>query len=291
MDTLKQFNLAMHYIETHLTEDIDFQKIAQLACCSEYHFRRIFSYLSGMSLTDYIRQRRLSEASVELQHTHLRIIDLAVKYGYTSADAFARAFQNLHGVTPSEAREGGVPLRTFSPVTFQLSISGGKAMDYRIVEKGAFSIAGIHKRVPLVYRGVNPEIAAMWESLSEDDITALDALSTMEPRGIVNVSVNFDEGRDEGSLLDHYIGAVTTERVPERWQELSVAPSTWAVFTSRGAFPDALQTMWGHIYSEWLLTSGWELNQGPEILWTADDEFDVPNFHSEIWIPIRKLSV
>lgn len=291
MDTLKQFNLAMHYIETHLTEDIDFQQIAQLACCSEYHFRRIFSYLSGMSLTDYIRQRRLSEASVELQHSHLRVIDLAVKYGYTSADAFTRAFQTLHGVTPTEARDGGVPLRTLSPMTFQLSISGGTTMDYRIVYKDAFTIVGLKERVPLLYRGVNPAITAMWESLSEDDIVALDALSNVEPRGIVNASVNFDDGRSEGSFLDHYIGAATTERAPEKWAVLSVAPSTWAVFTSKGKFPDALQTMWGRIFSEWLVTSGWELSQGPEILWIADDEFDVPNFHSEIWIPIRKPSV
>jgi AraC family transcriptional regulator len=289
MDTLSQFNLALHYIETHLADEIDFQRMAQIAGCSEQHFRRIFSYLAGMTLTDYIRQRRLSEAAVELQHGHLRVIDLAVKYGYTSADSFTRAFQSLHGVTPAEAREGGMPLRTRSPMTFQLSISGGIVMDYRIVEKGAFRIAGIHKRVPLLYRGVNPEIAALWESLSEEDIAALDALSTGKPHGIVNASVNFDDGRSEGSLLDHYIGVVTTGRVPEKWAVLSVQPSTWAVFTSKGAFPDALQTTWERIYTQWLVTSDWEVNEGPEILWTADDD-DLPTFHSEIWIPVRKSS-
>lgn len=288
MDTLKQFNLAMQYIEAHLADDIDFEQVARLACCSEYHFRRVFSYLSGLSLTDYIRLRRLSQAVADLQQGNLRVIDVAVKYGYGSADAFARAFHNQHGVTPTQVKEIGVPMRTFSPITFRLSISGGTVMEYRIVEKTAFHIVGIHKRVPLLHRGVNPDISVMWESLSEEDVAVLDALSDMEPTGILNASVSIDDGRTEGALIDHYIGTATTLSPPEGWAVLEVEASTWAVFTSRGVFPEALQTLWGRIYAEWLVTSGWELNDAPTLVWTGEESVDSPDFHSEIWIPIRK---
>src|SRR5687768_13579634 len=99
MEPLKQLNLAMRYIEANLAGEIDFQKVSQLAGCSEYHFRRMFSFLSGMALSEYIRRRRLSQAAIELRHSSIKVIDLAVKYGYDSPDSFSRAFQGLHGLT------------------------------------------------------------------------------------------------------------------------------------------------------------------------------------------------
>lgn len=288
MEPLKQLNLAMQYIEANLASDIDFQRVAQLAGCSEYHFRRMFSFLSGMSPSEYIRRRRLSQAAVELQNSSIKVIDLAVKYGYESPDAFARAFQGLHGVTPTEARLEGVVLKAVPPMTFQLTIQGGNAMEYRIVEKEAFYIVGLHRRVSLIYNGVNPEIAAMWQSLTEDGIKDLKERSTIEPRGLISASVNFTEGRAEGTELDHYIGVATDNSDAEKWEILSVPASTWAVFTARGKFPDELQSVWGRIYAEWFPVSGYEVSAGPEILWNESKDTSLPNYHSEIWIPVVK---
>ena len=174
-------------------------------------------------------------------------------------------------------------------MSFQLTIRGGDAMDYRIIEKPAFYIVGVSKRVKLLYRGVNPEIAALWASLSPADIEELHQLSDTEPQGLLNASLNFSDDRSEGSLLDHYIGVVTTQKHPtDKWAVLAVPASTWVVFTSRGAFPDALQDVWSQIYGEWLLTSGYELVKGPELLWTETADFQSPDFHAEIWIPILK---
>lgn len=105
MDVQKQMNLAMSYIEANLGGEIDFQKAARLACCSEYHFKRMFSFLSGFTLSEYVRRRRLTLAALELHNCNVKIIDLAVKYGYDSPDSFTKAFQALHGVTPTEARK------------------------------------------------------------------------------------------------------------------------------------------------------------------------------------------
>ncbi|EJR49854.1 hypothetical protein IIM_03728 [Bacillus cereus VD107] len=125
MDSLKNMNAAMQYIEDNLTNEIDFKKIARIAFCSEYHFKRMFSFLAGISLSEYIRCRRLTLAAFELKDSDVKVIDVAIKYGYNSPDSFSRAFQNLHGITPSEARNTSRSLKAYSPMTFQLSIKGG----------------------------------------------------------------------------------------------------------------------------------------------------------------------
>ena len=170
MDLLKNMNGVLKYIEENLTNDIDFKEVARIAFCSEYHFKRMFSFIAGISLSEYIRRRRLTLAAFELIDSSVKVIDIAIKYGYNSPDSFARAFQNLHGITPSEARNNGHSLKAYPQMTFQLSIKGGNEMNYRIEEKEAFRIVGIKKRVPIIFSGVNPEIASMWESLDGEMI-------------------------------------------------------------------------------------------------------------------------
>jgi AraC family transcriptional regulator len=251
----------------------------------------MFSYLAGVSLSEYVRRRRLTLAAFELVDSEALVIDIALEYGYTSPDAFTRAFQNLHGLTPTEAREIGRPLKAYPRLTFQLSIRGGNEMNYRIEEKEPFQIVGLMKRVPLIYEGVNPEIAAMWQSLDDATINTLKALSNIEPMGMISASTNFSDGRLDGGQLDHYIGVATTNGSPELLTCLEVPASTWAVFESVGPFPETLQNIWGRIYSEWFPTSGYEQAQGPEILWNADKDTTSPVFRSEIWIPVsRQLS-
>ncbi|MED3553219.1 AraC family transcriptional regulator [Cytobacillus praedii] len=289
MDLLKHMNEALKYIENNLTNEIDYQEVAQIALCSEYHFKRMFSFLSGITLAEYIRHRRLTLAAFEVKESNVKVIDLAMKYGYTSPDSFTRAFQQMHGMTPSEARHTAHSLKAYPPMTFHLSIKGGNEMNYRIVEKEAFHIVGLKKRVPIIFNGVNPEIASMWESLNSDTITELKNLSNVEPIGLLSASTNFSEGRmEEKGELDHYIGVATTKECPPSLTLLEVSASTWAVFEAVGPFPDTLQNVWGRIYSEWFPSSHYEQVEGPEILWNKDKDVTSPAFVSEIWIPIKK---
>jgi len=290
MDGLKRLNLAMQYIEDNLLKDIDYKELSGIAHCSEDHFRRMFSFLTGMPLSEYIRRRRLALAATILKSSNTRITDLALQLGYNSPDAFAKAFQNMHGVAPSQARKSEVILKAFPPMTFRLTIQGGNEMNYRIVEKESFVIAGIKKRIPLIYEGINPHMDSMWASLTMEDIMELKELSNVEPTGILCVSANFTEDRflAEGDFLDQYIGVATTKAVPERWETLAIPAGTWAVFTVIGEFPKTLQDTWARVFAEWFPTSGYESTGGPEILWNESPDISKPDYKSELWIPIKK---
>ncbi len=162
-------------------------------------------------------------------------------------------------------------------------------MKYRIIEKDAFQVVGISRRVPIVFNGVNPAIAAMWANLDGETIAELKQLSNVEPMGLLSASTNFSDSRmEEQGELDHYIGVATTREVDERYAKLNVAASAWAVFEAVGPFPETLQNVWGRIYSEWFPTSGYEQDVGPELLWNENKEVSSPTFRSEIWIPVRK---
>ncbi|MFP3887479.1 AraC family transcriptional regulator [Priestia filamentosa] len=289
MNLLRNMNGALQYIEENLTNDVDFREVARRAFCSEYHFKRMFSFLAGITLSEYIRRRRLTLAAFDLKNSNMKVIDVAIKYQYNSPDSFTRAFQNLHGITPSEAKKNGHSLKAYPRMTFELSIKGGNEMNYRIEEKEAFCIVGIKERVPIIFYGVNPHIAAMWESLNEETINKLKNLSNVEPLGLLSASMNFSEGRmEEKGELDHYIGVATTKECPGNLTRLEVPALTWAVFEVVGPFPDTLQDVWGRIYSEWFPSSNYEQVEGPEILWNEHKDVTSPTFRSEIWIPVLK---
>lgn len=289
MDSLNSMNNALEYIEEHLTESINYKEVAKISRCSEYHFRRMFSFLAGISLSEYIRRRKLSLAAIDLKDPVFRIIDVAAKYGYNSADSFSRAFHSMHGILPSQARKENRQLKAYPKMTFQLSIKGGSEMNYRIVEKEAFNLVGFKKRVPIIFEGVNPEIAKMTELLTPKIVKQLKEISNVEPEGIISASTNFSQGRmEEKGKLDHYIGVATLNDEIRDFDILKIESSTWAVFESLGPFPETLQNIWGRIYSEWFPSSGYEAVEGPEILWNESQDTEDPQYRSEIWIPVRK---
>ena len=140
MDWITGIAAAIDYVEEHLTEAVDYRQVARTAACSEAYFQRIFGILCGMSLGEYIRNRRLTLAGAELAATGSRVIDVALKYGYESPESFTRAFVRFHGITPSEARRDGSALKSFSRLSVKIIVSGGTIMNYRIVEKESFAV-------------------------------------------------------------------------------------------------------------------------------------------------------
>ena len=134
MELLERMNLAIDYVEEHITEEIDLPKLAQLTHCSTYNFQRMFSLVTGVTIAEYVRRRRLTLAGLDLQQGDTKVIDVALKYGYDSPISFARAFQTLHGITPSEAKKPNISLKAFPRMNFEITIKGKSEMNYRIVK-------------------------------------------------------------------------------------------------------------------------------------------------------------
>ncbi|MEV5240784.1 AraC family transcriptional regulator [Streptomyces cinnamoneus] len=286
---LEHLNQAMEHIESRLDRDIDPAELARIAVTSEYHFRRLFSALAGVPLAEYIRRRRLTVAGAEVLAGERTLLDVAVRYGYGSGEAFARAFRAMHGVGPGEARRTGAALRSQPRLSFRLIVEGSTTMRYRIVEKEAFRVVGKGTRVPLVHEGVNPHIAAFIRSIDQETVQRMAALSDQEPNGIVSVSDNIAATRAEGTDLDYYHGVITSAPAPEDLQALDVPAGTWAVFESSGEFPTALQYLWRDVFTQWFPSNPYRSVDGPEILRTRLSE-DGTRADAELWIRVERTT-
>jgi AraC family transcriptional regulator len=286
---LERLNQAMDYIEQHLDREIEVRELARIAVTSEYHLRRLFSALAGMPLSDYIRRRRLTVAGAQVLAGEGTLLDIAVRYGYGSGEAFARAFRAMHGVGPGEARRGGAALRSQSRMSFRLIVEGSSSMRYRIVEKEKFHLVGQKARVPLVHEGMYPAIVEFVRGIDTETLRRLEELSDQEPRGIVNVSDNLADSRAEGSELDYFHGVVTSAAVPEDMEAWEVPAGTWAVFASSGPFPQTLQYMWRDVFTQWFPSNPYRSRPGPEILSPRLSQ-DGSAADAELWIPVERAS-
>ena len=158
---IEGFQESIDFMEENLTEALDIEVIAGKAALSPFYYQRIFGALCGMTVGDYIRARRMTLAAQELAGTDVKVIDTAFRYGYDSPDSFAKAFQRFHGITPSQAREPGAPLRSFAPLHIRVTMEGGNMLDYRIVEKAPFTIVGTKR--PFNSDTSYQEIPKFWE--------------------------------------------------------------------------------------------------------------------------------
>ncbi|MEV0041125.1 AraC family transcriptional regulator [Streptomyces sp. NPDC050804] len=286
---LDRLNEAMEYIERNLDQRIEMTELARIAVTSEYHFRRMFSALAGIPLSEYIRRRRLTVAGAEVLGRGSTLLDIATRYGYGSGESFARAFRAVHGVGPGEARRTGAALRSQPRMSFRLIVEGSSSMRYRVVEKPAFRVVGKKARVPLVHEGMNPALVAFIRSIGQETLRRLEELSDQEPRGLVGVSDKIDDSRAEGTELDYYHGVVTEAPVPEDMESRTVPAGTWAVFESSGEFPRALQYLWRDVYTQWFPSNPYRSVPGPEILSTRLSP-DGKTADAELWIPVEPAS-
>lgn len=285
---LKDLNKVIDYIEDHLTDDLSLEIISIYAGVSDYHFRKIFFYLSEMTLSEYIKNRKLSEASMNLLHGE-KVTDVALKYGYQSMDGFTRAFKKWCGFLPSEVMKNGIS-KTFPKLSFIITVKGGINMEFRIEDKPAFNLVGVSKRIPMQFEGVNNEIVKLAQSITEEQRKEMHSLQNIEPYEIVNASYEADASflKEEGDLT-HLIGVLTTiNQVSDQLEKVPVDAYTWAIFPNEGPFPSTLQNTMAKVYSEWLLSSDYEVINAPTFSFTKMDRDKKDYAYSEVWIPVRK---
>ncbi|TWH56864.1 AraC family transcriptional regulator [Desulfitobacterium sp. LBE] len=285
---LRELNHVIDYIEEHLTEELSLEIISEYAGVSDYHFRKIFFYLSGLTLSEYIKNRKLSEANKDLLQGET-VTEVAFKYGYQSMDGFTRAFKKWSGFVPSDVIKKGLS-KSFPKLSFVISVKGGTAMEFRIEDKPAFNLVGVSKRVPMQFEGVNKEIVKLAQSITAEQREEMHALQNIEPYEIINASYDADADflKEEGDLT-HLIGILTTEnQVSDLLEKVPVEACTWAIFPNEGPFPSMLQDTMAKIYSEWLPSSNYEVIKAPAFSFTKMNQHKKDYAYSEVWIPVRK---
>ncbi|OQR60727.1 AraC family transcriptional regulator [Streptomyces maremycinicus] len=284
---LERLNQAMEYIEEHLDEPIDGAALAHGAATSEYHLRRMFSALAGMPLSEYVRRRRLTVAGAEVLAGEDSLLEIAVRHGYGSGEAFARAFRAVHGVGPGEARRTGAALVSQPRLGFRLTVEGSSSMRYRVVDRPDFTVVGFKARVPLVHLGPNQAIIDFVRGIDRQVLERLEKLSDQDPHGVVAVCDDLDPSRAEGTELDYYQGVITSAAAPEGTTALAVPAGSWAVFTTSGPAPQAIQELWRDVFTQWFPSNPYRGRPGPEILRTRLSP-DGAEADAELWLPVLR---
>lgn len=285
---MERLNQAMALVEQQLEGEVDIQRVSQISLMSEHHFRRMFSTLAGMPLSEYIRRRRMTLAAAPVASSTEALQDLAIRYGYRSADAFSRAFKAFHGMSPEEARRPSAILRSQPKLNFSITIEGSISMKYRIVDKEAFTLAGLRTRIPLIYEGVNPVAEEFAKNITTEQAKLIADLSDQEPAGVLSAHDRISASREEGSELDYYIAAATSAPVPEGLDRLDVLASSWLVLESSGKFPAALQELWPKAFGEWFPANPYQSAPGPEMVVVDYSDEEQTRGRYELWIPVEK---
>lgn len=280
MEWVERLNQSIKYIEEQLTGEIDYEQLGRIACCSAYHYQRMFTYMAGISLAEYIRRRKMSLAAVDLQSGKERVIDIAEKYGYQSPTAFNRAFQSFHGIAPSSVKNEGTSVRSFSPIIFQITVKGATKMNYRIETKESFRIIGVSRPLEKEIENNFMVVPGMWQNaVTDGTVQKLAALMDTPPMGLLGVSVCNDEEQWK------YFIAVSSTKTNDEFEEYLIPASTWAIFSGSGT-NQSIQELEKQIVTEWLPASGYEYANAPDIEVYINP--DPENAQYEVWIPVNK---
>lgn len=282
MEWIDRLNKTITYIEEHLAGEISYPELAHIACCSTYHFQRMFAYMAGIPLSEYIRRRRMSLAAVDLQSGNEKIIDIGMKYGYASPTAFNRAFQSVHGIAPSMAKKEGTPLKSFPPIRFRITVTGAEELNYRIEEKPAFRIVGVSQPLDKEIENNFTAVPQMWQNAAANGtFETLIPLMNHPPMGVLGVSACNDNGD-----WRYFIAVSSCADTDDTLDEYLVPACTWAIFNGSGT-GISIQELQQRIVTEWLPASGFEFADAPDM--EVYQNPDPDNMQYEVWIPVRNV--
>lgn len=277
MDWLMGMNQAVNYIEDNLDDEISYLLAAKFVCCSVCEFQRIFSFMAKIPLSEYIRRRRLTLAAHDIQKNKDKIVDIAIKYGYDSAAAFSRAFNNLHGTTPISARNSGVMLKTYPRISFKLTIQGVEEMDYKIIEKDALQVIGINRKMSTKNNAHWKDIPKFWGDFEQSRLH--DKLKAYASDDIVFAITTYTDEPD----CFWYMLAVAYNDVKntDNYDMLTIPAGSYAVFEVPPKDEADIGSFTMRIFKEWLPATGYKLTGGAEIECCTKNG-------TVIWLPIAE---
>lgn len=291
MNVLKQLNLAISYIEENLCAEFNLDTAAKIACVSTDSFIRFFSYMTGMTINEYIRRRKLTQAAYDLKHSKSTIIDIAIKYGYNSQAAFSRAFSNQHNISPTEYRKNGGLLKVYPPASFHIMIKGAKEMNFKVIELNETKVYGITRQFEGQGYKTHEELRhIMWADTCEN-IPSLLCEGNWNQAGNTSYDGVWYGIWENGKYM---IAREGTNIKNGNFDFCVIPAGTYATFkTEPGALAwEEFPRLFELIFESWLPTSGYTLNGDIIIeilhLWT-DHDLRQKNRYYEVWIPIKEL--
>ena len=295
MEWLTAIRTAIGYMEGHLGEAVGLEDVAREVHLSPFFLQRGFSLMTGYGIGEYLRNRRLYEAALDLQRGPEKVIDIAFKYGYETPESFAKAFARFHGATPTQVREGA-PTRTFLPLTIQITIQGGNQMDCKITPMFPFKVIGFQKEFD--YETAYAEIPRFWDEICEKYANNVyagnDPANPYEQALVDNCIGEYGVCIDDiGCCKFRYLiaGKYTGGSVPEGMALYEFPRGEWAVFDCIGPNPQTLQSVNTRVFREWLPANpDYELCGNATVEWydCINGEPTDPDYHSAIWVPVKR---
>ena len=295
MEWLSAIRTAIDYMEKHLTDDIGAQDVADEVFLSPFFLQRGFSLMTGYGIGEYLRNRRLYQAALDLRGTDEKVIDIALRYCYETPESFTKAFARFHGATPTQVRDGA-KINVFLPLTIKLSIQGGHQMEYKITPMFPFKVIGFQKVFD--NETAYDEIPKFWDEICEKyaaGVYAGNAPANPYEQALMDNCIG-EYGvciDDIGGGKFRYLvaGKYTGGDVPAGMTVYEFPRSDWAVFDCIGPIPEALQTVNTRIFREWLPGNpDYELYGNASVEWydCVNGEKSDPDYHSAIWVSVRK---
>lgn len=296
MDWQERMTRAIDYLERNLYGEASLEEAARAANCSTFHFYRMFEVITGLGPGEYLRRRRLSEAAMALStggEDKVRadkVLDLALRFGYDSPDAFSRAFRREFGCLPTDARKAGTPLHSYPPLSFSVVLKGDKPMEYRIEEAPALQLAGISIEVETKNGENFTTVPAFWDTIMEDGrFKALIAKASPKGIGVCGVCHAFDMAAGTFKYSIAVDEPASMAGMPKGSETFTVPASTWGKFTSRGPLRPNYQTLIKRVFGEWLPASEWEHAGTAEIEFYPDaGPMESADYWCEYWVPLKK---
>ena len=287
MEWLKRFSQAIGYIEQNLDSEISYEEAAKIACCSTNYFHRMFSYVVGIPLSEYIRQRRMTQAAFDLQNSNEKVQDIGAKYGYISPASFHRAFQAVHGVSPSASRLPGTELNSYPQLHFSVSVGGTGRLRYRIEEREAMRFVGVTLPLPNNISQYEKHYGKFWKELAANGML----------RKIIELDGNMDSTVC-GLISDvdprnplYYLAVQTDKPKPRNMSEIVIPATKWAIFTYFGRQLLTYEEANKRFFTEWLPFTDYEAAQTAEMkVYPAREVFTHPFEYCskcEFWIAVK----